>query len=703
MIQCEYCPYKGHGSNFRSHSMKHIYAERMKLIKEEEKDTTPPEISESGRVRRSAASKATKRMSAVMDTVNQDPDLIDVDLEDSDDEYMVSKDLGETEMFKQKKSGGFSCPKCDFDSKTKVGIEKHVLEYHVDEQEPDFEDGDEVVSSEMSEQDDDGLEDLEAKKSRKKYSKRKDGKSEAESSCLQNFDIDTNILSTEKKFRSINYSQNDFSEFKIEEWIPVSSMEANEYLPSESESSVDFCVKDKTISLPRFGSLQHDKDRYTFFTGGPIIASDWCPNNQLNIEVLAISAAKCFEDKEDKCLIQLWTFNDAAMPQFKAGFGLNSKVNYLKWCPSLKPLDESDKRMGILAAACSNGTVQLFTVPQDILENAGDANIMVPKPTMTLKRPGDDNTSECLKISWYRGICHRVIAASFIDGYVALWDLESRSPLLRSDPGCLMPIYYFRAHSRQHRTALTLSEDSNEIWPKSLVTGSTDRKVIVWDLTNSSGPTIVKKSTSLAVSDLTWMSHYKPHTVTAIFDDGYFLKNTRATMLDLEELSNKSGKYRFLLYNSTAWGQAYSPMLNVFIAATAAGDVIFHVGYEDKTAKKVTNGKAHNKRGFIYRSEMNANYNDMEYLKTYKQLRDHYKDLKVDFIDQDLKNLDNLSKEDLNRLKIPDAMAKEDVRKYPLLSINRVDFSPKISSRVWIFTGAQSGLARLMHITDFKQ
>jgi WD40 repeat protein len=703
LIQCEYCTFKGHGSAFKTHSFKHINAEKMKLIKEEEKDTRPPEISESGRVQRSAASKATKRMSAV----KEDPDLLDEDLEDSDDEYMLSKDLGTKQ--KQKKDGGFSCLECVFDSKDKAEMEKHVLEYHADEQEPDFEDEDEVVSSEMSEKDDkadDVLDDPEAKKlrrkvgSRWKYAMLDDG----ESMLLPCFDIDTTILCAEKKFRADNYFQNNFAEFKLEVWFPVSSMEANEYLPLESESSVDICVNEETISLPRFGSLQHDKDKYTFFTGGPIIASDWCPSNKLNIEVLAISAARGFQDqKEDLCLIQLWNFSAPDLPHFKAGLGLTSKVNCLKWCPSLKPLDDSDKRMGILAAACTNGTVQLFTVPQDILENEGDANIFVPKPALTLKRPGDDNTIECLKLSWYRGKGHRVLAASFADGYVALWDLDSQSPLLRSDPGCLMPIHYFRAHSRHHRTTLTLSEDSNEIWPKRLVTGSTDRKVIVWDLTRFSGPNIVKESTSLAIQDLTWMSHYEPETVTAIYDDIYLWNNTRATMLDLEELSNTRGKYTFLLHNSVAWGQAYSPMLNVFIAGTSSGDVIFHVGYEDRLAKKVTRSKAPLKRGFLYRSEMNSNYHDIEYLKTYKQLREHYKDLKVNLIDQDMRDLGNLSKEDRDRLKIPGVMAQEDVRKYPLLKVNRIDFSPQMSSRAWIFTGAQSGLARLMHIAHFKQ
>ena len=54
----------------------------------------------------------------------------------------------------------------------------------------------------------------------------------------------------------------------------------------------------------------------------------------------------------------------------------------------------------------------------------------------------------------------------------------------------------------------------------------------------------------------------------------------------------------------------------------------------------------------------------------------------------------------MKMLKDRGGMAAQDLRKYPLLSINQVNFSPNNHSKAWIFTGAQSGLGRLFYVPD---
>ena len=93
-----------------------------------------------------------------------------------------------------------------------------------------------------------------------------------------------------------------------------------------------------------------------------------------------------------------------------------------------------------------------------------------------------------MKIDWFRGKGHRIIAGAFSDGTISLWDLKTKSPLLKS-ADVLYPLKSFHAHAPQSRPILTLSQDSNE-WPKYLVTGSMDRKIIVWNLEHPGEPII---------------------------------------------------------------------------------------------------------------------------------------------------------------------------------------------------------------------
>ena len=98
----------------------------------------------------------------------------------------------------------------------------------------------------------------------------------------------------------------------------------------------------------------------------------------------------------------------------------------------------------------------------------------------------------------------------------------------------------------------------------------------------------------------------------------------------------------------------------------------------------------------------NAKLSDPDFLKTYEELTNHYKDLKVEILDRNLKKFGFLSETEVAILKEREGPSFEDLRKYPLLSVNRVEFSPNQNTRSWIFTGLQSGLCRLIRVPDFK-
>lgn len=54
--------------------------------------------------------------------------------------------------------------------------------------------------------------------------------------------------------------------------------------------------------------------------------------------------------------------------------------------------------------------------------------------------------SECTSLHWDQTLGHRFIAAGFANGIVGLWDLGTKSPLLRNDDR-IYPVWSFYAHN----------------------------------------------------------------------------------------------------------------------------------------------------------------------------------------------------------------------------------------------------------------
>ena len=134
------------------------------------------------------------------------------------------------------------------------------------------------------------------------------------------------------------------------------------------------------------------------------------------------------------------------------------------------------------------------------------------------------------QVVWFRGRQHRVIAATFTDGYVGLWDIETTSSLLRDEKSCsIYPYRFFRTHLRNSQTFLDLSSEADgEGFPLHLFTGSTDRVVTSWDLGSAStlGDVPVRECRKHFVTDVTWLDHF-PGNVSISHDDSCLQSNTR--------------------------------------------------------------------------------------------------------------------------------------------------------------------------------
>ena len=136
------------------------------------------------------------------------------------------------------------------------------------------------------------------------------------------------------------------------------------------------------MQLKRFEAVSHKNRKgksYSIFAGGPIITSDWCPEQWNSHDVIALSAMTFFDEGQtppttsDKyAFIQLWAFDcvGKSCPKLSALLAVEtvSKIHCLKWCPSLKKEDKLDQRLGLLAVACSDGTIKIYTISQDMLQ-----------------------------------------------------------------------------------------------------------------------------------------------------------------------------------------------------------------------------------------------------------------------------------------------------------------------------------------------
>ena len=136
-------------------------------------------------------------------------------------------------------------------------------------------------------------------------------------------------------------------------------------------------------------------------------------------------------------------------------------------------------------------------------------------------------------------------------------------------------------------------------------------------------------------------------------------------------------------------------------SSDAGGNVVFYIG-EDR--RDPTNTLKHQKhpslrRVYLCRSSLTTDPEDLNYMRSLTELKKNYPELNMNFTDS-VDNLFTVSDEEMAMLKNRGGMAAQDLRKYPLLSINQVNFSPNNHSKAWIFTGAQSGLGRLFYVPD---
>lgn len=570
------------------------------------------DATDGSRSRRRAAKRAQARLSeAIAELKNKEDDVDIKDVGDDDDDAYVAANEADLEgRYDVKKSEDgrkrFHCSLCDFVGDHKAEVESHLVSEHAGylagDADDDFnDDEDEDVSDEerdvdFGDDEDDSScfgEELHVPK------KKSTSHSRAKPSTLEPV---VDYFFYERAFRRDNFGQRCFEELNTTaaEWKTVKSdAEKAKFLPDDDKSP-NFSFQPSHTKSP----LQKPQRMSLFsastvpnggylYAGGPICAASWCPNqdNSSSTSIprfLALSTWRPVDDNdpiggEKKALIQIWSYDVVA--KFRFGIAhAHGAVRSLLWCPSGNSAPAKQKylsRLGLLAAASSDGVIRLFSVchPDHLQSNA----VYLVKPARTLETGalGGGKPPDCLSISWYRGVGHRVIAAGFSSGLVALWDLAQEEDSLQRSGDKLFPYLTINAHMTMVTTVDLADKGckSEPGFPALILTGSADRHCSVWDLDGGPAFTTVPVHSvkNSHVTDAKFVRSY-PGGGNAVvaFDDVFRSSSTSVAALDFD--ANGSKAWPIASQNSPVWSLSYNPWLGSLIMGTGGGELVLYVG-----------------------------------------------------------------------------------------------------------------------------
>ncbi|XP_070782154.1 general transcription factor 3C polypeptide 2 [Enoplosus armatus] len=435
--------------------------------------------------------------------------------------------------------------------------------------------------------------------------------------------LNSNIMKTvwesteiTKKFREEHYSSWVFPEWvpSTTDWHAVSQSDLEKYLPQELRSAA-FRVSREGLSkeetpvqrLSRFETVPAHPERWDMllYAGGPVWAMEWCPtpDGAPASQYIALACHRGMDDQHyvnktytGPGLVQLWDvgqleYNNRPDSQPALAYGLAQDKGFiwhLKWCPAggWEPPSCDRKapflpRLGLLAVAASSSVVTIYSLPHPDallsnkkLANSGKNSQQLPvyqaAGVLTLKlgsfkAPRNERSGQVLSMDWLPEKPHNVMAIGFYDGVVGLWDLSTKSALLRvreSDESLsLLPYRCLQAHDHAVR-ALAFCPASRYL----LVTAGEDRYVKTWDLRRLYEP-------------ITVLKRYLTNEI-------YWPLNAPGLLLAQETAYAANGSHGVHFFDhsmrtvfavprtGTLWSISYTEWLNSVVTSDSIGEVI---------------------------------------------------------------------------------------------------------------------------------
>ncbi|GJQ69719.1 hypothetical protein Trydic_g22289 [Trypoxylus dichotomus] len=328
------------------------------------------------------------------------------------------------------------------------------------------------------------------------------------------------------------------------------------------------------------------------FCGGPITAMSWAPtpyNLATEDQILAICVISdpykqylpC-RKYTDKGLIQFWNYgplHNKTVPTYvpKLEFCIahtHGPIWCMEWCPSGcydTNQSESLRKLGLLAVACSDSCVYIYTIlrPDQILGKIFDID---PTFKLITEDESDINLGELpchpTKLSWTKASGHSYLAVGFSNGIISIFKINTENGLLKrkvKDVFVLKPIISFKAHS-EAITALVLHHlEDGKRW---LISGSVDKESKLWDLKDVSEP--VNNLKKYIVTDAVWNMHWH----SAVFSYNHHVQISAVATSLIPARNYNGAASPFVPSNSATTSISSSDWGNLFVQVNETGEVL---------------------------------------------------------------------------------------------------------------------------------
>uniref|UniRef100_A0A8C0D2A9 General transcription factor 3C polypeptide 2 n=1 Tax=Balaenoptera musculus TaxID=9771 RepID=A0A8C0D2A9_BALMU len=506
-------------------------------------------------------------------------------------------------------------------------------------------------------------------------------------------------------------------------------------LPNHIMAPVWKCLH---LTKDLFSSITAHPERWdvSFFTGGPLWALDWCPvpEGAAASQYVALFSSPDMNETHPLSqlhsgpgLLQLWdlgTLQQESCPDNRAHFVYGIACDHgciwdLKFCPSgAWELPGTPRkapllpRLGLLALACSDGKVLLFSLPhpeallaQQPLDAVKPAiykvQCVATLQVGSMQASDPSECGQCLSLAWMPTRPHHHLAAGYYNGMVVFWNLPTNSPLQRirlSDGSLkLYPFQCFLAHDQAVRTLQWCKANSHF-----LVSAGSDRKIKFWDLRRPYEP--INSIKRFLSTELAWLLPY--NGVTVAQDNCYASYGLCGIhYIDAGYLGFKA--YFTAPRKGTVWSLSGSDWLGTIAAGDISGELIAAI-LPDMALNPINVKRPVERRFPIYKADLMPYQDSPEdqdhssassgapnppKARTYAETVNHHYLL---FQDTDLGSFHGLPhREPILRMQEGEGQTRLCLDRLQLEAIHKVRFSPNLDSYGWLVSGGQSGLVRI--------
>ncbi|KAL2773720.1 general transcription factor 3C polypeptide 2 isoform g [Daubentonia madagascariensis] len=369
-------------------------------------------------------------------------------------------------------------------------------------------------------------------------------------------------------------------------------------------------------------------------------------------------------------------------------------------------------RLGLLALACSDGKVLLFSLPHPealLAQQSPDAvkpaiykvQCVATLQVGSMQATDPSECGQCLSLAWMPTRPHHHLAAGYYNGMVVFWNLPTNSPLQRirlSDGSLkLYPFQCFLAHDQAVRTLQWCKANSHF-----LVSAGSDRKIKFWDLRRPYEP--INSIKRFLSTELAWLLPY--NGVTVAQDNCYASYGLCGIhYIDAGYLGFKA--YFTAPRKGTVWSLSGSDWLGTIAAGDISGELIAAI-LPDMALNPINVKRPVERRFPIYKADLMPYQDSPEgqdhstaasgapsppKARTYAETVSHHYLL---FQDTDLGTFqDLLHREPMLRMQEGEGHSQLCLDRLQLEAIHKVRFSPNLDSYGWLVSGGQSGLVRI--------